>query len=39
MPPIPAHIRRQRLVTFSALIAAAAMLILLAAADIAGLWP
>lgn len=38
MPPIPAHVRRQRLVAFSALIAAAIAVVLLAA-YIAGLWP
>lgn len=38
MPPIPVHVRRQRLVAFSALIAAAVVVLLLLAAYLAGLW-
>lgn len=39
MPPIPVHIRRQRLVTFIALIASAITVALVVSAALAGLRP
>lgn len=39
MPPVPAHVRRQRLVTLTALIAAAITVALAVSAALAGLRP
>ena len=39
MPAVPAHIRRQRLVTFTALMAAVITVALAVSTALAGLWP
>jgi hypothetical protein len=39
MPPVPAHVRRQRLVTLTALIMAVIAVFLLVAAFLAGMRP
>lgn len=39
MPPVPAHVRRQRLVTLTALITAVIAVLLLVFAALTGLWP